>query len=386
MNHCPVYHAIGGHAYGWVYPGPMGAVLTPTLIGVDKGGNLPNASTFCGRCESVCPMRIPLPKMMRHWREKEFERHLQATPALRPVRLALLRPAAPALYRLASRAASGALRLIGRSGRRAGSRPCRLPAAGPTGATCRPQRRAARSWPLCQGEAPVMSARDAILSRVRRSGGSVASDPTRRAAVADRLQRAPRGVVPARAQLGDEERVALFMAKAEAVQAAVVRLDDAAKVPAAVADYLRRHNLPQRYAWARIRGFPPSIGRASRSFRSPKAEHGVGSGLRQPCGGRHRRDRDAGAGVRPDNPTTLNFLPDHHIVVVDAEGIVGDPRKRFRRCPRPLWRGTDAADAELRQRPVAFGRHRTDAAARRPRSEKPLHHRRRLGTGWLPGR
>jgi len=76
MNHCPVYHAIGGHAYGWVYPGPMGAVLTPSLEGVEKGGNLPNASTFCGRCESVCPMRIPLPKMMRHWREREFERGL----------------------------------------------------------------------------------------------------------------------------------------------------------------------------------------------------------------------------------------------------------------------------------------------------------------------
>jgi L-lactate dehydrogenase complex protein LldF len=76
MNHCPVYHAVGGHAYGWVYPGPMGAVLTPSLIGVDKAGHLPNASTFCGRCESVCPVRIPLPKLMRHWREREFERHL----------------------------------------------------------------------------------------------------------------------------------------------------------------------------------------------------------------------------------------------------------------------------------------------------------------------
>jgi L-lactate dehydrogenase complex protein LldF len=76
MNHCPVYKAVGGHAYGWVYPGPMGAVLTPSLIGVEEGGHLPNASTFCGRCESVCPMRIPLPKMMRHWREREFESKL----------------------------------------------------------------------------------------------------------------------------------------------------------------------------------------------------------------------------------------------------------------------------------------------------------------------
>jgi L-lactate dehydrogenase complex protein LldF len=73
MNHCPVYGAVGGHAYGWVYPGPMGAVLTPQLIGVHQAGHLPNASSFCGRCEAVCPMKIPLPKMMRHWREREFE-------------------------------------------------------------------------------------------------------------------------------------------------------------------------------------------------------------------------------------------------------------------------------------------------------------------------
>ena len=76
LNHCPVYQAVGGHAYGWVYSGPMGSVLTPNLIGVDEAGHLPNASTFCGRCEEVCPMRIPLPKMMRSWREREFEKHL----------------------------------------------------------------------------------------------------------------------------------------------------------------------------------------------------------------------------------------------------------------------------------------------------------------------
>ena len=62
INHCPVYAAVGGHAYGWVYPGPMGAVLTPALVGVEEAGHLPNASTFCGRCESVCPVKIPLPE------------------------------------------------------------------------------------------------------------------------------------------------------------------------------------------------------------------------------------------------------------------------------------------------------------------------------------
>jgi L-lactate dehydrogenase complex protein LldF len=114
MNHCPVYHAIGGHAYGWVYPGPMGAVLTPSLLGVGEGGNLPNASTFCGRCEAVCPMKIPLPGMMRHWREREFERHL--TPALQRHGLKFWAFFArrPFLYRLSTRLAMRLLALFGR--------------------------------------------------------------------------------------------------------------------------------------------------------------------------------------------------------------------------------------------------------------------------------
>jgi L-lactate dehydrogenase complex protein LldF len=114
MNHCPVYQAVGGHAYGWVYPGPMGAVLTPSLVGIDKAGHLPNASTFCGRCESVCPVRIPLPRMMRSWREREFERHL--TPATIRTGMGVWGFFArrPRLYGMATRLAMGALSLAGR--------------------------------------------------------------------------------------------------------------------------------------------------------------------------------------------------------------------------------------------------------------------------------
>jgi len=114
MNHCPVYFTVGGHAYGWVYPGPMGSVLTPSLIGVDKAGHLPNASTFCGKCESVCPVKIPLPKLMRHWREREFERHL--TPQTMRTNLALWGWFArrPAAYRLATRVAARVLGWMGR--------------------------------------------------------------------------------------------------------------------------------------------------------------------------------------------------------------------------------------------------------------------------------
>ena len=117
MNHCPVYRAVGGHAYGWVYPGPMGAVLTPALIGIEEARHLPNASTFCGRCEEVCPMRIPLPKMMRHWREREFEKRL--TPAAARWGLGLWRRVAamPWAYRLATDMGARALKLLGRGGR-----------------------------------------------------------------------------------------------------------------------------------------------------------------------------------------------------------------------------------------------------------------------------
>ena len=125
MNHCPVYHAVGGHAYGWVYPGPMGAVLTPSLIGVDKGGHLPNASTFCGRCESVCPMRIPLPKMMRHWREREFERGLNPATQRYGLKLWACFARRPALYRTAT---SIAMPILGYARARQG--PLRLSAAG----------------------------------------------------------------------------------------------------------------------------------------------------------------------------------------------------------------------------------------------------------------
>ena len=118
MNHCPVYGAVGGHSYGWVYPGPMGSVLTPQMIGIENAGLLPNASTACGKCESVCPVRIPLPKLMRHWREKEFEKHLSP----KAVRYGLAGwgffAKRPALYRWVSRSSAWFMKkMAGKKGR-----------------------------------------------------------------------------------------------------------------------------------------------------------------------------------------------------------------------------------------------------------------------------
>jgi L-lactate dehydrogenase complex protein LldF len=117
MNHCPVYLATGGHAYGWVYPGPMGSVLTPQFIGIEQGWPLPNASTFCGRCEEVCPVRIPLPRLMRHWREEQFRRQLTPPTARRGLALWAFFASRPWLYRLATGVAMRVLGSLGRKGR-----------------------------------------------------------------------------------------------------------------------------------------------------------------------------------------------------------------------------------------------------------------------------
>lgn len=77
MNHCPVYQKIGGHSYGWVYPGPMGSVLTPSYVGLEATLDLPHAATLCGQCQVVCPMKIPLPDLLRTLRERQFERGLR---------------------------------------------------------------------------------------------------------------------------------------------------------------------------------------------------------------------------------------------------------------------------------------------------------------------
>ncbi len=114
MNHCPVYGAVGGHAYGWVYPGPIGSVMTPALIGIAKGANLPNASTFCGRCEAVCPMKIPLPGLMRHWREAEYEADLQPARQRYALKAWAWLARRPRLYHVAMRFAAAGLGAIGR--------------------------------------------------------------------------------------------------------------------------------------------------------------------------------------------------------------------------------------------------------------------------------
>ncbi|HVL74530.1 MAG TPA: 4Fe-4S dicluster domain-containing protein, partial [Noviherbaspirillum sp.] len=112
MNHCPVYQKIGGHSYGWVYPGPMGSVLTPSYAGIENALDLPQASTLCGECHVVCPVKIPLPDLLRKLREKQVAMHLR--PATERLGFAVWAFFAkrPALYRIASRTGVRVLRMI----------------------------------------------------------------------------------------------------------------------------------------------------------------------------------------------------------------------------------------------------------------------------------
>jgi L-lactate dehydrogenase complex protein LldF len=68
LNICPVYSRTGGHAYASVYPGPIGAILTPQLVGLDRARTLPFASTLCGACYEVCPVAINIPQVLLHLR------------------------------------------------------------------------------------------------------------------------------------------------------------------------------------------------------------------------------------------------------------------------------------------------------------------------------
>lgn len=126
MNHCPVYQNIGGHAYGWVYPGPMGSVLTPNLVGLSEARDLPNASTFCGACAEVCPVSIPLPDLLRHLRVRQLEQGLRPRRERGSLRVWAWFAQHPRAYAWASRLAARLLRAV--ANRRGMIR--RLPLAG----------------------------------------------------------------------------------------------------------------------------------------------------------------------------------------------------------------------------------------------------------------
>jgi len=125
LQHCPIYESVGGHAYGWVYPGPMGSVLTPLLLGLEAAPDLPDACTGCGRCAEICPASIPLPDLLRELRTEAMDRGLRPGRWRFSLRVHAWLAARPRLYHLVANLGSHVLALLG--GRRRSLR--RLPFA-----------------------------------------------------------------------------------------------------------------------------------------------------------------------------------------------------------------------------------------------------------------
>lgn len=119
LNVCPVYKSVGGHAYGAVYSGPMGAVLMPGLGGLRAFGDLSHASSLCGACMDACPVMIDLPRMLLAWRRQVPHSALE-TLAFRLARLGMTNPL---LYRLGVIFGRLGLRLWVRDGRIRGGPP-----------------------------------------------------------------------------------------------------------------------------------------------------------------------------------------------------------------------------------------------------------------------
>jgi L-lactate dehydrogenase complex protein LldF len=81
LSHCPVYNRIGGHAYGYIYPGPIGKILNPQVEGLEAAGVLATASSLCNACEEVCPVKIPIPELIRRIRNESYSKDPTSTVA-----------------------------------------------------------------------------------------------------------------------------------------------------------------------------------------------------------------------------------------------------------------------------------------------------------------
>ena len=181
LNVCPVYERVGGHAYGSVYPGPIGAILNPLLqaaSGTDEQtDSLPYASSLCGACFEVCPVRIDIPSVLVDLRAQVVDSHRgDRCPSAEALAMRAAAAFALSRRRRQSCASAGRLSPALRRCRRSRRRRSRRRAAGPAPATSRPPpEESFRAWwdrtdggPwLRRGAATSMSARDEILGRVR---------------------------------------------------------------------------------------------------------------------------------------------------------------------------------------------------------------------------
>ncbi|MBC7280197.1 lactate utilization protein [Hoeflea sp.] len=170
-----------------------------------------------------------------------------------------------------------------------------------------------------------MSGRDTVLGKIRASIGVSGADEARKTTVAARLEQTPTGVIPARAQLPMAGQLELFCTMASKFGATVTRVSDYKKVPAEISAYLRTRNLPSEIRM----GADERLAKADwSSEKTLEVRHGASDGG-DLAGVSHAMAGIAETGTLAlhsgaANPTTINFLPEHHIVVLKAGDIKGD--------------------------------------------------------------
>jgi L-lactate dehydrogenase complex protein LldG len=185
----------------------------------------------------------------------------------------------------------------------------------------------------------MTAARTDIFSSIRRSLAVKGDERMRLQIVAERLDRAPKGVIPARGQVSGEALVEVFRAQAEAALATVRVVDSAAEVPRAVAEFLREHNLPATLRMGddpRLKAMP--WGETALEMSQGRSDGGDLNAVSHALGG----VAESGTAVMvsgPENPSTLNFLPDNHIVVIAAKDIAGDYERVFAKLRATYGKG-----------------------------------------------
>ena len=185
-----------------------------------------------------------------------------------------------------------------------------------------------------------MNAREAILAKIKSQVTEGGEDTKRRAAVANRLSNSPKGVIPDRGQISAKKRADMFCEKAEAVQSTVHRVKSYKDVAAAIGDYLRQRNLPQAIRLGEDDRFD-----AVDWSKSPNLTREIGpSDGNDPVGVSHAQGGVAETGTLlmtsgAANPTTLNFLPENHIIVIDSKDIEGDYETALDRIRREYGKG-----------------------------------------------
>jgi iron-sulfur cluster protein len=351
LNVCPVYARVGGHAYESVYPGPIGAILTPQLKGMDAAGSLPYASSLCGACAEVCPVNIEIPRLLTHLRARERDEAASLDPELLSMKGLYAVFSSRERYERAQRLARAAARPLTRRGRIArapgplsgwtSSRDLPAPAResfrdwwrrtrGDAGAGPRVAARPAPAppEPLRAEPARAGSARATVLSRVR-AAIEGAEPPGER----------PRGYRTEDSR-SPEEIVALFAERVAEYRATVHRTgaDGVAALVASICaeNGVERLGLPPD---APPEWRPAGVELVEDDGLAPAELDGLGGALTG-CAvaiaetGSFVLDGGPGQGRR-----ALSLVPDLHVCVVREQQVVGLVPEAVARLEQPVREG-----------------------------------------------